>query len=304
MATETNEQAGRDYSLSRSACLRAFADAAPTYEAADVVSELTSIELLSRLDIMIQQPRVILDVGSGSGRNIRPLLKRYKDATVIALEPCASLHARFRLGPLERMRWRSRLQHLAQHIESAQIDDASVDMIFANQSMQWCELRSTLKTFRRVLKPGGLLCFATLGPDSLEQLRAAWSLAGSDRGDPDRRVHRFVDMHDLGDELVRSGFSDTVMDMDYLTLTYASARAMFDELRAGGGRNVRSDRPKHLTGKALYQRFVEQLESTRNDDGRIELTVEVIYGQAWLADTTTGQPDRGAASVVVDFDES
>ena len=36
-----------------------------------------------------------------------------------------------------------------------------------------------------------------------------------------RRCIRFIDMHDLGDMLVRSGFADPVMEMEYLTLTYA-----------------------------------------------------------------------------------
>lgn len=290
-----------EYSLCKLSGGHAFSAAAKTYEAADIVAETTAQELFSRLDIMIRQPKVIVDAGSGSGRNIRSLLKRYPESEVIALEPCAELRSRFSLNLIERLRWRSRLQHLGEHIETLRLNDASVDMVFANQSLQWCDLRQAMTSLRRVLKPGGMLSFSTVGPDSLDQLRQAWQVADTGATGTENRVHRFLDMHDLGDELARCGFRDIVMDMDYLTLTYASASALFDELRASGSRNVRADRPKHLTGKARFQRFVDQLESARNADGRIELTVELIYGQAWVPDAARAAQATGPGSIAVDF---
>ena len=46
-----------------------------------------------------------------------------------------------------------------------------------------------------------MLMFSTLGPDTLKELRAA--LPPSDA----EHLHRFIDMHDLGDALVGAGFS-------------------------------------------------------------------------------------------------
>ena len=70
----------------------------------------------------------------------------------------------------------------------------------------------------------------------MKELRAAF--AGADRH---THVSRFVDMHDIGDLLVHAGFADPVMDMEYLTLTYADGEAMMRDLRAIGATNATSD---------------------------------------------------------------
>lgn len=269
-------------SLSRQSCLRAFETVASCYENADVVAQTTGEELLSRLDLVARPPAVIIDVGAGSGRHVGPLLRRYPNARLVLLEPCASLLDRFKPGLIDRLRWRSRITRLHGFAESIEIDDASVDLVFANQSLQWCELEPTLAEFRRILRPSGLLSFATVGPDTLHELRVAWQqVCGPEAAES--RLHRFLDMHDLGDALIQAGFSEPVMDMDYLTLTYADAQAMFVDLRSCGARNARSDRPRALTGKALFNQYVEKLNAQRDSSGRIPLTFELVYGQAWVA---------------------
>ena len=54
-----------------------------------------------------------------------------------------------------------------------------------------------------MLTAEGLILFATFGPDTLRELRAAFAEAD---GTP--HVNPFVDMHDLGDVLVHAGFAD------------------------------------------------------------------------------------------------
>jgi hypothetical protein len=77
------------------------------------------------------------------------------------------------------------------------------------------------------------------GPDTLRELRSAF--AGIDRYS---HVNRFIDMHDIGDMLVAAGFGDPVMHMEYVTLTYADAKAMLRELKAIGATNATRLRPK------------------------------------------------------------
>src|SRR5690349_23140293 len=116
----------------------------------------------------------------------------------------------------------------------------------------------------RVLAPEGLLMFSTLGPDTLKELRAA---AGEER------VHRFVDMHDLGDLLVAAGFAAPVMDMEILTFTYARGEQLLEDLRASGQTNARRDRPRGLAGKAFRERILSSMQK--------QATFEVVYGHAW-----------------------
>jgi malonyl-CoA O-methyltransferase len=132
-----------------------------------------------------------------------------------------------------------------------------------------------LAEFGRVLRPDGLLMFSTLGPDTLKELRGACEAAGAAT-----QVHRFHDMHDLGDMLSESGFAAPVMDMEIITLTFASAAALVADLRATGQTSSAAARRKTLMGKRRWAALRDALES-RAVDGRISLSAEVVYGHAW-----------------------
>lgn len=140
--------------------------------------------------------------------------------------------------------------------------------------------QAALAEFARVLAPGGLLTLSTLGPDTLKELRAA---AG------EARVHRFADMHDVGDALLACGLADPVIDMEYVTVAYADAATFLADLRASGQTCAAPERPRGLAGRGFRARLERALEALRRD-GRIEITYEVIYGHAWKS-----APRRSAA---------
>jgi malonyl-CoA O-methyltransferase len=94
-------------------------------------------------------------------------------------------------------------------------------------------------------------------------------------------VHTFLDMHDLGDSLVQSGFSEPVMDVEMLTFTYRTLEVLVTDLRATGARNALSSRLRGLRGRGQGQRFKKAYESLRGEDGALPLSWEVIYGVAW-----------------------
>lgn len=132
------------------------------------------------------------------------------------------------------------------------MDTASVDLAWFNMALHWAaDAPAALAELARVLAAGALLMFSTVGPDTLRELRAA---AG------ERRVHRFADMHDVGDALVAAGLSAPVMDMEMLTLKYAGAAGLIVDLRAASpGRRLRA-----------------ALEAAG-----ASASIEVIYGHAW-----------------------
>jgi malonyl-CoA O-methyltransferase len=80
--------------------------------------------------------------------------------------------------------------------------------------------------------------------------------------------------------LVEAGFADPVMDMEHLTLTYASPRALLAELKAIGATNRTRGRMRGLMGRRRFERATRALEALRVD-GRIPATFEVVYGHAW-----------------------
>ena len=81
------------------------------------------------------------------------------------------------------------------------------------------DLDTVFASVARVLRKDGLFLFSTLGPDSLAGLRH----------------EPFADMHDVGDELVRSGLRDPVLDVDRLTVNYSDEQSLARDLDAVGG---------------------------------------------------------------------
>jgi malonyl-CoA O-methyltransferase len=128
---------------------------------------------------------------------------------------------------------------------------------------------------RRVLKTDGLFSFTSLGPDSLRELREAWA-----ESDGYQHVHAFLDMHDLGDALVRAGFAEPVMDTERLTITYRNWPALLAELRGSGSTNIAYGRSRSLAGRAGAERAQYSLESLRRNNV-LPTTLEIVYGHAW-----------------------
>lgn len=211
--------------------------------------------MLERLDYLKLAPRRILDAGSGPPGS--RLGKRYPGAEVIALD--------FSLGMLRRPAWRrwlARRPAVCADLRELPIASEALDFIWCNMALHWLgDPLPALKEFRRVLAPEGLVMFSTLGPDTLKELRAA---AGA------RRVHDFLDMHDVGDMLVAAGFSAPVMDMEIIRMAYRGATQLLDDLRSTGQTNARADRPRGLAGR----RFRDPLSVST-------ATFEVVYGHAW-----------------------
>ena len=149
-----------------------------------------------------------------------------------------------------------------------------------------------LREARRVLRPRGHLTFSTFGPDTLQELRTAWAAV-----DDAPHVHAFPDMHDVGDALVRAGFTGPVVDVDRLTVTYTDLAALYRDLRGAGGGNRLAGRRRTLTGRGRLAAVAARYEATRTADGRLPATCELVYGHAWCPDATA--PTRGPRETVV-----
>jgi len=251
---------------------RSFEHAAADYDAAAVLQREIAVRMLERLEYVRLQPKTVLDLGAGTGYAVDALLRRYRKARILALDFAFDMLriARGRGSLLRRPRC------VCADAESLPLADASVDLIFSNATLQWCnDLELTFGELLRVLSPGGLLMFTTFGPDTLKELRASWSVA-----DGYSHVSPFLDMHDVGDALVRARFAEPVMDAERLTLTYERVRDLMMDLKVLGAHNATVDRPRGLTGKARLH-AVEQAYEVYRIDGRLPASYEVVYGHAW-----------------------
>jgi malonyl-CoA O-methyltransferase len=249
-----------------------FNQAADSYDGVAVLQQEIGRRLLERLDLVRLTPAVVCDLGCGTGQLTEALTRRYRRARVLGLDLADAMLslARGRARP-----WR-RLPYVCGDMEAVPLADNSCDLLFSNLSLQWCPaLGQALSEMRRVLKPGGLLLFSTLGPDTLHELRDSWA-----RVDRHNHVNGFVDMHDIGDALLACGFAEPVMDSERVTMTYGELMQLMRELKALGAHNVTAGRPVGLTGPGRLRQLCRAYESFRRE-GVLPATYEVVYGHAW-----------------------
>jgi len=254
---------------------RSFDLAAKSYDAAAGVPTEIRNRLLERLDFVKLQPKVVLDLGAGTGHASKALKQRYKSAEVIALDLAPGML----VEADRRQSWLRRFHRVAADAHRLPIKDASAQLVFSNLMLEWChDPDAVFQEIRRVLQPGGLLTFATLGPDTLRELREGWR-----KIDAYPHVHRFIDMHDLGDALMRAGLAEPVMDTERLTITYPHLDALLNELIATGSSNLAHGRARGLTPKGRLE-SLRQAVRPATEQAALPVSVEVVYGHAWAVE--------------------
>lgn len=205
------------------------------------------------------------------------LCSLYPDAEFLLAGPQASTTAQ-RLAQRAGPRWvpaRWRPSNLPQVWQAA--DSAEADMVWANMALhEDAYPKRTLRLWKHALKVNGFLMFSCLGPDSLTELRAVHHHMGWPAP-----AHSLTDMHDLGDMLVEVGFAEPVMDMERITLTYASVERLLQDLRVWG-RNLSTQRFASCRSRHWLAAWKQaaQTHLPRNADGHLLLTFEVVYGHA------------------------
>jgi malonyl-CoA O-methyltransferase len=267
---------------------RSFDRAAASYDAAAVLQAQIRGVLLDRLDLTRLEPRVVLDVGAATGRGARALKQRYPGARVIAVDSSAGM---LRVAARRRA-WFRPFALLCADATRLPLADASVDVAFSNLLLPWCDPDALFAELRRVLAPRGLLTLTGLGPDTLKELRAAWAAV-------DSHVHvgEFIDMHDVGDALVRAGFAAPVLDVERYTLRYPDVRGLVADLKATGAKNGALGRLKGLTSPRKFAAMERGYEAHRTE-GRLPVTCEIVFAHAWApVETRTRTASAQAVSL-------
>lgn len=262
--------------------LRRFRNrAADRYDDSAVLVDEVASRLFSRLDLVRLPPGPILDLGCASGTWSARLGDRYPGVDVFGVDIADSLVRRAQARAASRRSWLSRLTRAPSRFVCAEFDrlpwrPGSFSLVWSNLVAPW--FRDPPAAWRQigsVLKPGGLLAFSTLGPDTLREVQRAWLASGR----PPATLP-FADMHDIGDALVRAGFAAPVMDVDVLQVTYRSVEAMVRDARDQGALNVQTSRPRGLMTPDRWNLARDRLKADPST-GFISLTFEVVFGHAW-----------------------
>jgi malonyl-CoA O-methyltransferase len=254
----------------------------------DFVRREIASRMHERLALVKITPQRVLDAGCGAGADLALLQNHFGAAHVLGLDgapdmarAAAAQAPASTLAALNQLltKWlpgKAGLDLVCGNFGELPFAPNSIDLVWSNLALHWHpQPDRVFAEWRRVLRVDGLLMFSCFGPDTFKQVRAAFE-------DVDAASHAlpFVDMHDFGDMLVDSGFSTPVMDMETITLTYPTAAALLADVRGWGG-NPLATRRRGLLGKGAWQRVHDKLEQGRRPDGKLGLTIEVIYGHAF-----------------------
>lgn len=234
-----------------------------------------------RLDWIRQPPRAWChwDPVRGGLATHGLLRERYPEARCTVFETAPHLQA-FARQALEPAWWRAARWGRA-GIAFGPPEAGSVQMVWANMALHnAADPRAMLDAWQAALDIDGHVMFSCFGPDTLRELRSVYAAHGWPAPS-----HAYTDMHDWGDMLIDAGFAEPVMDMERITLTFASPERLLQELRELGS-NLHPQRFAGLRGRqwraALHQALAAGLAQPQ-DGGALALNFEIVYGHAFKA---------------------
>ncbi len=249
--------------------IRAFKAAAHSYDRYAFIQSEIRARLMERLTYLSQTPARVLDVGCGTGHLMSSIQKQWPQAAVMGVDAaytmCQQGHG---------------LNMICADARALPWPDHTMDVVISNCLIQWFinDLPDVLNEMLRVLKPGGVMLLSTFGPDTLQEVRHAWSQV-----DAFEHVNAFSDMHQLGDVVRSMGFHDVVMDRWPVTLEMHSAHQVLEDIKGVGAQVILSENaPRGLTTPRKLKRFITAYEADFSlDSGGVNVTYEVVFGQAW-----------------------
>lgn len=225
------------------------------YAEVAVIAREAGITMLERLDLVALKPVRILEVGCSVGFCTELLRQRYPSADIVAIDDAEAM-----------LKYAEEKTAISAHWVCADAANLPVmsqkfDIVVANLLIPWCnDIKKLFQEWRRVLCPDGLLMFTSLGPDTLQELQPL-----------NTQLPQLVDMHDLGDELVKAGFADPVLDVQHITLKYRKWEQLSYELQVTG----MLDEPLPF-----------------NESVPLSLTYEIVYGHTWAPKSTEYAADN------------
>ena len=247
---------------------RSFSQASASYDAVAHFQQQVGQNLFARMkaDVKGVTPRV-LDLGSGTGFFTQELsqLPGVKLCLAADLAHGMNRFAQQKYGVDQGIHW------LTADAENLPLAANSVDLIFANLSLQWCQqLDGLAASLNRVLAPGGQVWFSSLDPGTLGELAQAWA-----RVDQYQHVNEFISPETLVGHFETQGFSCSGLSKEKIVLHYQQPLTLMQELKKLGAHNVNDDARHQLTGAGRLKKVL--MAYPRDEQGLCPATYQVSY---------------------------
>lgn len=237
---------------------QSFERAASTYDSAAAVQRHICHDLIDRLPS--GSVRYLLDAGCGTGYALPLLCRRFPQAHIVGLD----------LSPAMLRQVAEPCCRVAADLEHLPLAPASIDLFWSSLAVQWCDLPATLDEARRILKPGGTLALASLGPATFHELRQAF--AGVDDY---RHTLPFHSIEDVRRMAADAGLAAISIEQYPQVACYADFKSLLRAVKTIGANQVGSGRRTSLMSRSAFQKAETAYETQRTPDG-LPLTYDVI----------------------------
>lgn len=229
------------------------------------LNELLAARMAERLEwIKVEVQQALLWQGQHGG-GADALRQRYPKAQLTPVEDVAVPLLESRRRFWQRADWR----------RPEALQPAQAQLVWASQLLHAApNPRALLAQWHGLLAVDGFLMFSAFGPDSFIELRRLYADLGFGPLAP-----AWVDLHDIGDLLVETGFAEPVMDQERITLSWGDAESLWRDLGQLGG-NLHRERFAGLRTPRWKARWLQAMDRLRGADGRLQLTLEFVCGHA------------------------
>ncbi|MDT8399267.1 MAG: malonyl-ACP O-methyltransferase BioC [Pseudomonadales bacterium] len=255
------------YQLDKQRIARSFGRAAASYDFFAALQRRVADHLLAESAGHNRKTR-ILDLGSGTGYGTEKLCRKFPAAEIYSLD--------LALGMLQFAALKNpgiETGAVCGDAERLPFAAATFDLIFSSLSMQWCRDHSAFfSELKRILCPDGRCFLSTFGPDTLREVRAAWSIV-----DDFVHVNQFADAGTLKKMAEQENFTHVSLKAESHQVHYAGFAELATELKAIGAHNMNRGQASGLTGRDRLARFRQIFESYAINGKGIPVTWEVFY---------------------------
>jgi malonyl-CoA O-methyltransferase len=243
---------------------RAFDRAAASYDTAAGVQR----EICARLAALIdthpprEVPRRLADAGCGTGYGLEVLRQHFPEAARLAIDFApAMLHTSARNGGI----W-----PLCADLQALPLAARSLDALWSSLALQWCDAQTALDEFARVLKPGGMAWIATLGPDTLCELRDAFAAV-----DDEEHVLRFRPSGEWAEMARKAGFEVLLERREQTCVLAMELRGVIAHLKGIGAHRIGAA-PRRALRRSEWNVLEHAYERHRRSDGLLPANYDVI----------------------------
>lgn len=233
---------------------RSFSRSALNYDSVAYLQREVGLSLLRHLGSFFDNanhPVNVLDLGCGTGFFRNKLSELFLESEYIGLDIAEGM---LRFCQESILFNEKRLAgFICADAENLPLHSESLECVFSNMALQWCnDLSLLFSELNRVLCLNGSIAMTTLGPNTLCELKQAWS-----KVDNLVHVNDFYSSVQWREAAEAHGFVVELHKTKNMLLEFASVNELLQELKLLGAHNINEGQRKTLTGPSRIRKLLD-----------------------------------------------